>query len=111
MIEWNPEQYGNCWFRVYLTLAMQCNVNVLDAVYCATPWNTELIQERFYNQYKDTDMQIEFRQNYWACIEIKFPGHSNFKEMEPYNWRNCLHICWFCVCPHPNEWRKFTVAS
>jgi len=58
-MQWDPKQYGNCWFRVYLSLALTCNVNVLDAVYWATPWNRELIEKTFSSKHRN-NMHLHF---------------------------------------------------
>jgi hypothetical protein len=49
-MEYHSDQHSSSWLRLYSALALQCNLNVLDAVYWTTPWNKEAVETHLNNQ-------------------------------------------------------------
>jgi len=100
-MQWHPEQHNTSWLRMYLGLALQCNLNVLDAVYCTMPWNKAAVETHLNKQLdKGQIVNIEFRPYFrirsrehlmWVIVEyINYSSASLL--VAPYTWM------------HPRDW-------
>jgi hypothetical protein len=101
-MEWNPDQYKTSWLRAYLALALQCNLNVLDAVYWRSPWNPEAVEEHLNSQLdKNPISHIEFR----SYVHVESRQHLMWVIVVNLDY---LTDSWSLIAPyawmHPCDW-------